>query len=546
MNNNVFKIKIPPNIVPDQLRHVVLAMLRQEPSLRVQYKLVGEKWLKEELETILGGVFASCHADNLEEGFAQAENAAIALDSAPLCRVFVCCGYVLLAAHPVLPAQEVKRMAFALELTLETLCFPVNPDYPPSKAQVFFWRNFINDKSSANVPVFLRIRAELDLKQIQNGIHELSARHEILRTCYAGNLGALACNISKDNLCGIQDLDLASLDESSRAALIAEKTSAAASCCLDLTKAPWLCLAIKCGVSDWIILLVFSHICLDGWCRNRLKTEFLNLLGVDGQKQTSIPVLSQTGSFKDYCVVSSANERQYSYHKRLLDLYLSYPQQLSPIKHIDNRTKDAQQLRFEIPEVLRNRYCGKCKELAVTPFALTTTAFLLTLLEWRKQDSTTIKISLLNRNNMRFFNTVGCFTNTLFLSFSLAGAQGTDNYIRQVSSRIIALIDAQDLDHDDLISLAEKDGRAQEFIDARDVSFALHEDPGAPSTKPAVEELYISSPRYHPLRMVLTNHNGGKTIAAVSYTYSMIPEGRANEWKDLFLSNLERLCTKSD
>lgn len=548
MSNNVFKIIIPPGVTSAQFRKAAAGMIVYEPLLRTQYRLEDGNWVKEEVKPtgdLKNIYFERAGGDSTEET-EKLRGLNIPAYPAPLCRFLAGEEYALFAAHPALPAQEAALMAEALELTLERLGVPAQPAYPPSKTQIAFWSGFALRQNSSNVPICLRIRTALTPERVKSAICRLSVNHEILRTYYTGAREMPECHITTENLCETEFLDFSGLEEPARSASAEQKISEAACRCLDLTRTPWRCLAIKCGASEWSILLVFSHICTDGWSRVRMRTEFLRFAGLSAESPVPDPGLSRSGSFKEYSVTLYERERQYSYNRRLVDLYRSYPLQLHPLKHIGSNKKTIHHFIFEIPEGLRRRYLEKCRELLMTPFAVTAAAFLLTLLQWREQNSTVIRISFLNRNDARSFNTIGCLTNTLYLDFSINNGPDPAACVRQVSDRLIALLDAQDIDLADLLKLAEKNGRLKEFKNAMSVSFDFYENSGVQAAiAPAVEEVYIPSGRHYPLRMTISDNGDGKSLAAVSYTFSMIPDGRIGDLKDMFLANLERICVKS-
>ena len=546
MANTVLKIRMPPGVSAEQLRGVVREMAAIEPLLRVQYVKSGGKWVKTEAAAAadIENIVSVLPAAGLEQGLVEIGARSIPLNAAPLCRFLVCDGYVLFSAHQVLPAREVELMSVALEITLGRLAIPENPDYPPSRQQIILWQYFLDNKKSQNVPFYLRIRAELTRERVRAAVSRLSADHEILRTRYSGNSRIPECSIAGENLCETECLDLSSLDEPEKTRLIGEKISAAAEKCLDLTRGPWRCLAIKCSGSEWRVLLVLSHICMDGWNYNQIKEEFLVAAGIDGRNREAARSLVPARTYKEYCVMASRSGRQYRYNRRLVELYRSYPERLLPIPHVGEGS-EPRHFGFELPAALHRLYLNKCREMPVTPFALTSTAFLVTLLKWREQDSTAIRISACNRSDSGFFRTVGPFWNRLFLDFALPAVPDPDACLLRISDRILALLDAQDIYLYDLLELAKKDGRLEEFSRLGDISFDFHEDPVARSASGAVEEIYVESAKYYPFRVTLTNYADETTLVSVNHTLSMIPEGRGGTWKDLFLSNLERLCARS-
>jgi amino acid adenylation domain-containing protein len=138
----------------------------------------------------------------------------------------------------------------------------------PAAAQERLW--FIDQlqgpNHTYNIPLFLRLRGQLDGEALHAALHDLVRRHDSLRTAFVHDGERLSARSTREVDVPWSVLDLGNLSEAERAAALHERAECIAGHHFKLDHAPlFRAELVRIASEEHVLLLCFHHIVTDGW-----------------------------------------------------------------------------------------------------------------------------------------------------------------------------------------------------------------------------------------------------------------------------------------
>ncbi len=148
-----------------------------------------------------------------------------------------------------------------------------------------------------NESISLRFKGALSVEAIQGALHDLTDRHEALRSTLSAD-GETLCIAAGLNL-NVPVLDVSMRDESSRAAAIKTAQRDAVETPFDLEHGPLVrAVVLKLAEADHLLVLTIHHIVCDGWSFGVLCRDLSAFYGRRvGALSADLPAPSQFGDF---------------------------------------------------------------------------------------------------------------------------------------------------------------------------------------------------------------------------------------------------------
>lgn len=539
------RLALSGKLAVSEIKQVLGEAVHAEPWFRNRYVRDGQIWRKEVVNDL--SIFPlEIRQDSEPEGVVIIEGLQqldLLRERQPLFH-FLCFpdSSLWLAIHGIVPAVDFQDICKVLGRVLQRRENASLQDYPPSRAQRVLWRSFIAKGLSLNVPLVLRIREPLSIGRIEAVTNILSARHDILRTTYSGDVSYPECAVAPKRICPIEFHDLTGLSESERVQENSRILSMAVTQFIDLTVSPWRLVVTKSAKDDWRLAFVFAHISIDGWSRYQLAEEIRKFLESNDPLRIDWSIPGK--SYEDYSRFEQMIDQSYEYHRRAIRFFRGYPADMGALPLSLSETDEERSLVRKVPQQTAVSIYECTKRLGVTPFMLTLTAYLLALTSWKGRSVCGLRTSLLNRPHPDFMDTIGCFTNTLFIVFRLPGTWRASELVEQVRDQVLRILENEDIAIDDVLDLAEEEGRSDEFRALLNISFNFHESQVSRRPYLRMQEEYAGpSGRRYPIRLVLDRDAAGDLAASLSHLSGVVPNGEA--WLDHYFRCLHQVCDLS-
>jgi len=134
-----------------------------------------------------------------------------------------------------------------------------------SQRRLWYLQKVDPNLSAYNIPAAFRIRGDLDSSALEQALNDLTARHEILRSCIKEVDGKPLQEIAPDLRIALPLIDFADLSEEQAEAEINRLVDADVRRLYDLCNCPLLrATLVKRAADDHVLILNFHHIIADG------------------------------------------------------------------------------------------------------------------------------------------------------------------------------------------------------------------------------------------------------------------------------------------
>ena len=335
---------------------------------------------------------------------------------------------------------------------------------PLSFAEERLW--FISSLSS-NKPVFqslqvYRLIGNLDTKILDNSLHFLLARHEILRTRYVVNNGTLSRKIddSTDFKLSIRILNPnkeISLEALVRETLIAEKAKK-----IDLENA-WACniKLLRLPDNQHIILFKLHHLIYDDRSMSRmwheLKTIYQSLL--EGETPDSPSASIQYADFASWqrSISGDAFESSCAYWQAKLNDIPPVIELPSDYKRPLRQDFSGEKLTATLSEQERDGLEGLCQKYRVTKFMALLSLFSLLLHRYTNQSTVVVGSPITNRRSDELESVLGCFIDTIVLRTDFDTEISFATLLQNVRQTTLEAFDNQQVPFEKIVELLQPD-----------------------------------------------------------------------------------------
>lgn len=332
--------------------------------------------------------------------------------------------------------------------------------FPPSFGQERLWFLYQLEPTSPSYNVFtaIRLRGQLDQQALQESLHEIVRRHEILRTTFSVIDGQLMQVIAAQRSCQLALKDLRVLPSEQREAEMQREVEHEAERPFDLQHGPlFRATLLLLHPDESVLLLACHHIVFDEWSAGMLKHELSLLYHAYHFGQPS-PLPELPLQYADFAVWQRQRvqepeitrqlaywQRQFGHDIPLLELPTDHPRRAA-------RSSLGATQRFTLSPALSQ--LGQ--QQGATLFMTLLTAFSILLYRYSQQADIVIGTPITNRNQAALEPLLGFFLNTLALRIDLSGQPSFLALLSRVRTLALQAYANQDVPFDQVINALHK------------------------------------------------------------------------------------------
>jgi amino acid adenylation domain-containing protein len=334
---------------------------------------------------------------------------------------------------------------------------------PLSYAQQRLWFvcGFEAEKALYNVPVALRLMGNLRVNALEQALHEIVRRHEVLRS-HLKEVEGGAVQLIEESVevkLRVAELEIqkgGGAEEVEKA--IQRWTEEESSGAFDLQRAPLLRAALmKVKPEDHVLVLTLHHIVSDGWSLEILARELKALYEAYVQGGES-PLPELPIQYADYAVWQrewlrgEVEEKQLEYwRKQLADLppELELPGRRGAETGLANA--EGAEYRFALPAGLAAELRRQSSQRGVTLYMTLLASFQLLLHRYSGESDVMVASPIAGRSRSETEGLIGLFVNTLFLRTDFSGNPKFAELLRQVRTSALEAYENQDLPLDRIV-----------------------------------------------------------------------------------------------
>ncbi len=331
--------------------------------------------------------------------------------------------------------------------------------FPLSFAQQRLWfLSQLEPESYAyNIPAAVRLTGQLDVEAVKKCLHEITRRHEVLRTRFTTLNGNPVQVISNNGAIDLTFEDLSNLPAPDRESRAESYLLSQSQRPFDLTAGAALrAFLLRLSVEEHILLLVMHHIISDGWSVGVLIHELAALYDAFSKgKPSPLPKLPiQYADFAHWqrnWLKGEILEKQLAYWKGRLGanppvLQLPTDRPRPAIQSISG-AHEAIMLSPELSAAIKSQ----SREEGVTPFMLLLAAFKTLLYRYTGQEDICVGTPIANRNRGETEGLIGFFVNTLVMRTDLSGDPSFRELLQRVREVALGAYAHQDLPFEMLV-----------------------------------------------------------------------------------------------
>ncbi|MGP3933653.1 non-ribosomal peptide synthetase [Nonomuraea sp. KM88] len=298
------------------------------------------------------------------------------------------------------------------------------------------------------VPLMLRLEGPLDHDVLRRALEEIVARHETLRTRYAGGQEGPHQIVDPPGPVPLPLTDAAGrLDQ-----LVAEHLSEP----FDLERGPVLrALLLRLAPEEHVLVLAVHHIACDGWSLSILRRELAEIYPalLAGQDSPLPPPRIRYADFAHWQrgrPAGAALDGQAGYWRTRLA-------GLEPMELPTDRPRPARRdtsgdaVAFTVPAPVAQAVLAMGRQQGATPFTTLLTAVLAVLAVHCGQRDLAVGTPVAGRDRSETEDVVGFFVNTLVLRADLSGDPAFADLLERVRQGVLADFAHQDLPFEQLV-----------------------------------------------------------------------------------------------
>jgi amino acid adenylation domain-containing protein len=297
-----------------------------------------------------------------------------------------------------------------------------------------------------NVSFAARIASELDIPALRRSFQALVDRHPCLRTTFSVHSGKPAQRIHRGAKVHFEELDASAWSHSELESRLTDEAHRP----FDLEQGPLLRVSVfKRSAREHYLLLVVHHIVIDFWSLAILLNELGTLYPAEaaGRRATLPPLDLQYGDYVRWqsgMLAGAEGERLWTYWQRqlagqlpVLELPTDRPRQ--PVQTHRGGSYD-----FVLNDELSGRLKLLAKAQGATLYVVMLAAFQTMLHYLSGQDDLVVGSPVVGRSRAEFEQTVGLFTNPVFLRVNLSGNPTFQEFLSHVRQTVLAALEHQD------------------------------------------------------------------------------------------------------
>jgi len=333
-------------------------------------------------------------------------------------------------------AEKLELLAYLLEEEnsqrdqTQRICPRGNPGNPPlsfTQQRLWFLDQFEPNNAAYNIPVAYRLTGVLNVRALEQSLHEIVRRHEVLRTTFWVENGQPVQVITTNATFKLSVVDLSTQPSAHREAEIIRLMTKEAQTLFDLAQGPlFRASLLQAGREHNILLLTMHHIISDGWSISLLLQELSPLYNAFCVGKIS-PLSEMSIQYADFAVW----QRQRFQEKGLDESLAFWKKQLQNAPSVLQLPTDyprpaLQTFRgarqpIQLSKTLVNAIRVLSRQEDCTLFMTLLAAFKVLLYRYTGQNNIVVGSPVANRNQSQIEGLIGFFVNTLPLRTDLSG-----------------------------------------------------------------------------------------------------------------------------
>ncbi|MEL6606087.1 MAG: amino acid adenylation domain-containing protein, partial [Cyanobacteria bacterium J06614_10] len=344
---------------------------------------------------------------------------------------------------------------------------PVSRDLPLplsfAQQRLWFLSQLEETGATYNVPAVLALNGPLNVNALEQAIHTIAQRHEVLRTTFQMVEGQPTQVVSETLSLTIPKTDLRSHPSKQQQATVAQLSNQLAHTPFDLSKdCPLRAQLIQLDHDSHVLILVLHHIVADGWSMSIFLRE-LSLLyreEAEGVVASLAPLPIQYADFAHWqrqWLQGEVRSRQLSYWQQQL---AGAPTRLVLPTDYDYpavRSPQGATLTFQLSLSLTRQLNSLAKETETTLFMTLLSAFSIFLYRYSQQGQPATDIvvgtPIANRNREEIEPLIGFFANTLLMRTKIENNPRFVEVLQQVRQCALEAYAHQDLPFEQLVEV---------------------------------------------------------------------------------------------
>jgi len=343
--------------------------------------------------------------------------------------------------------------------------FPLS--YP--QEQLWFLDRLQPGSDFYNVSLAWRLKGDLDVRRLEQGLEEIARRHEILRTCFViAEDGQPRQKVIGERIeIRLRFVDLQGGDESQKEKKTRKILTEDGGKGFDLGQAPLMRgVLVRIGESDYALGLTLHHVVCDDWSLKLLMKEWSTLYEAYGKGEKSLLPEPQL-QYGDYALKQRQGmqgkeiERQMEYWKEQLE-------GMPGVLHLPTDKKRPAQQSFRggteqrrLSADLLGGLNAVAKQEKASLFMTLLAAFQVLLMRYSGQEDFGVGTVVANRNQRETEELIGFFLNTLVVRAGLCGEPTFREALQRMRNAALGAYEHQDLPFERLV---------EELAPSRDMS----------------------------------------------------------------------------
>ncbi|MFF4097807.1 condensation domain-containing protein, partial [Streptomyces sp. NPDC001834] len=319
-----------------------------------------------------------------------------------------------------------------------------------------FLADFARGDSAYNTGLALRVSGDIDVSALRTALVGLVARHEALRTTFAGG----GQYVHEDVALPMRVVDLAAEAEGVRPAALRRTLQDEQATPFDLDGGPLVrVLVVRLSEREHVLALSMHHIVTDGWSMGVIIRE-LSTLYAAAVRGEDIVLPEPRIHYPDFAVWQRENLAGGVFDGQL-DYWRDKLSGLEPLELPTDRprpavrTSDGALHTFAIPSGLVERLRAAAQERGASLFMGLTAVTQLLLSRYSGRRDIAVGTVASGRGHKELENLVGFFVNTLVLRTRIDESAGFGELLSQVRATTLDAFAHQDVPFDRVVDVAE-------------------------------------------------------------------------------------------
>jgi hypothetical protein len=297
----------------------------------------------------------------------------------------------------------------------------------PLQEALWFLEQLESDASVYVVPSAIRLAGPLDTLALERALNEIVKRHEILRTVYVAEAGAVQQVVREHTPFQLNVVDMSAEDHAAREERARDRVARESRRPFKLdSEIPFRAFMIRLRDEEHVLALDTHHIAIDGYSIGILTRELVALYSAFAENRPS-PLPDLPIQFADYAawqrerLSGRALERQTEFWRRVLG---------PPLPVLELPTDSARPRRLSgrgmhepvhVPAALAARIRSFSRTQRITTFETLLAGFVLLLYGYSAQEDIIVGAPVANRARTELEGLIGYFVNVLPFRIDLRG-----------------------------------------------------------------------------------------------------------------------------